>query len=32
MPQAIINLLIMLTPVWIMLAYIVYEELTYDNN
>ena len=31
MPQAVINLLIMLTPVWIMLAYIVYEEI-YDNN
>jgi len=31
MPQAVINLLIMLTPVWIMLAYIVLEEI-YDNN
>jgi hypothetical protein len=31
MPQAIINLMIMLTPVWIMLAYIVLEEI-YDNN
>ena len=30
--QAYINLAIMLTPVWIMLAYIVYEELTYDND
>jgi len=30
-PQAVINLAIMLTPVWIMLAYIVLEEI-YDNN
>jgi hypothetical protein len=29
--QAYINLAIMLTPVWIMLAYIVLEEI-YDNN
>jgi len=31
-PQAIINLAIMLTPCWLMLAYIVYEELTHDSN
>jgi len=31
MPQAIINLLIMLTPVWIMLVYIILEEM-YDHH
>jgi len=31
MPQAVINLMIMLTPVWIMLVYIILEEI-YDNH
>jgi hypothetical protein len=33
--QAIINLMIMLTPCWLMLAYIVYEEcqdMWHKNN
>jgi len=31
MPQAVINLIIMLTPVWIMLVYIILEEM-YDHH
>jgi len=31
MPQAVINLMIMLTPVWIMLVYIILEEM-YDHH
>ena len=32
MSTAIVNFLIMLTPIWVMLAYIVVEEFFNDDN